>query len=147
MADKPHHHPERARQAVAGSSAQAAGAAVSRQVAATSSEQRYRQSFERNPVGLYRTTLQGKVLDCNEACARILGYARREDLLHHTAIEHYLDPADRARSLDLLRRDHVIKNLEVLLRRKDGRTVWVLENAVLLEEESDQGPIIEGTLI
>src|SRR5579864_5607968 len=132
---------------MAASGAEAAGTAVGRKaVAPTSSESPYRRSFERNPVGLYRTNLQGKILDCNEACARIFGYPRREELLAHSAPEHYLDPADRARSLEILRRDHVLRNLEVLLRTKDGRTVWVLENAVLLEDEG-QGAVIEGTLI
>ncbi|HEV2112643.1 MAG TPA: PAS domain S-box protein, partial [Terriglobales bacterium] len=146
MSEK-HQAGERARHSMAGPSTEAAAAAVSHQPVTASSETRYRRSFERNPVGLYRTNLQGKILDCNDACARIFGYARREELLAHSATEHYLDPADRTRSLDVLRRDHVLKNLEVLLRKRDGGTVWVLENAILLEEEVGQGAVIEGTLI
>ena len=38
------------------------------------SEQRYRLLFERNLAGVYRVTVDGRLLDCNDACARIFGY-------------------------------------------------------------------------
>ena len=44
------------------------------------SERRYRQAFEENLAGMYRTTLDGRLLECNVAFARILGRATPDDL-------------------------------------------------------------------
>src|SRR5206468_7936087 len=45
------------------------------------SEARYRMLFERNIAGVFRTTRDGRILDCNSAFAGALGYASREELL------------------------------------------------------------------
>ncbi|MDQ3280153.1 MAG: PAS domain S-box protein [Acidobacteriota bacterium] len=107
-----------------------------------SSEARYRLLFERNLAGVYRNAADGHVLDCNDACARILGYASREELLASSATDFYFDQAERDRVLQILREQRQISNLEQRMRRRDGSTVWVLENVSLLE-----GDILEGTLI
>ncbi len=57
-----------------------------------SSERRYRLLFERNLAGLFRTTLDGRILDCNSAFARILGYPSREDVLKVSALDLYAEP-------------------------------------------------------
>src|SRR5437588_602611 len=146
MTDKGHHPGKKSQHSTpASGGTTATGVAVGRQPDAAS--ERYSQIFERNPVGLYRTTLEGKILDCNDACARIFGYGNREALLAQTAAQLYVDLADRARALETLRREHVLRNLEVRFRTKDGQPIWVLENAILLEAEGRQPGIIEGTLI
>ncbi len=38
------------------------------------SEQRYRSLFERNLAGVFITTWDGRILDCNQAMAGILGF-------------------------------------------------------------------------
>jgi len=57
-----------------------------------SAEQRYRLLFERSLAGIIRTTLEGSILDCNQSCARILGYASREELMASPIADHYFDP-------------------------------------------------------
>src|SRR5437763_15500138 len=69
------------------------------------SEQRHRVLFERNLAGVYRTTIDGRILDCNEAMARILGFSSREELMQHSATELYQDPSYRAQYIEVLRRD------------------------------------------
>ena len=103
-------------------------------------EARYRVLFERNLAGVYRTTVDGKILDCNDACARIFGFASREDLLAATATDFYFEDLGRERVLQLLREQGSLSNLELRLRRRDGTTVWVLENVTLLDG------ILEGTM-
>ena len=39
------------------------------------SEERYRLLFQRNLAGVYRVSLAGQILDCNEACARMFGFS------------------------------------------------------------------------
>jgi diguanylate cyclase (GGDEF)-like protein/PAS domain S-box-containing protein len=111
-------------------------------------EARYRLLFERNLAGVYRTTVGGRVLDCNEACARMFGFDSREDLLDAQAPELYFDPGERLRTMELLREQHSLTNQEVRMRRRDGGEVWVLENVTLLDARTAEGEeVLEGTII
>jgi PAS domain-containing protein len=55
------------------------------------SEERYRSLFNDVPVGLYRTTPEGAILDANHALAQLLGYPDRESLLAITTFDTYVD--------------------------------------------------------
>jgi diguanylate cyclase (GGDEF)-like protein/PAS domain S-box-containing protein len=110
-------------------------------------EERYRLLFERNLAGVYRTTLDGSILDCNDALARILGYASGAELLSEQATSFYFDNDDRQRIIAQLREHGSLSNVEVRLRRGDGAMVWVLENATLLEGRGGEPDICEGTII
>ncbi len=111
------------------------------------SEARYRVLFERNLAGVYRTTLDGRILDCNEAFARIFGYASREETLAVKAHDLYSHVATREELIARLRERKIVTNAEACLQRKDGSLVWVLENASLLEGEDSASAVIEGTLV
>ncbi|MBP9825112.1 MAG: PAS domain S-box protein [Thermoanaerobaculia bacterium] len=112
------------------------------------SEKRYRALFDRSLAGVYRTTLDGRILECNEAFARIFGFASRAEALLGTASTLYPTPADRADFLSRLRSTGVMVNREFEGRRQDGGTVWLLENAHLFDGgDSLTSEVIEGTLL
>ncbi len=111
------------------------------------SEQRYRTLFERNLAGVYRTTPEGVILDCNESFARIFGYDSPEEVRQLTAWDLYFSRSERELGLEHLRREGALTNCEVRLRRRDGTAVWVLENATLLPCDNDHPVVIEGTAI
>ena len=110
------------------------------------SERRYRLLFERNLAGLYRTTVDGRILDCNSAFARILGYPSREDVLKVSALDLYSDPGDRESFLARLAQQRVLVNFEICLRRLDGSPVWVLANESLMDEPGGVS-VMDGSLI
>jgi two-component system, sensor histidine kinase and response regulator len=110
------------------------------------SEARYRQLFERNLAGVFRSTLDGRLLDCNEAFARIFGYTSREEVLVRTTSDFYFDPKDREIAIARLKQERLLTNCELRLRRQDGALVWALVNETLLGEEGESG-LIEGTII
>ncbi len=110
------------------------------------SERRYRLLFERNLAGLYRATLDGRILECNSAFARTLGYPSREEILQLNMHELYLDPDDREVTIATLLQQKFLVNYEIGLRRRDGSPVWVLVNESLLDDETG-GPVLEGSLI
>ena len=45
------------------------------------SEQKYRSIFENSPVGIFHTTISGKIIEVNSALARILRYDSPEDMV------------------------------------------------------------------
>jgi diguanylate cyclase (GGDEF)-like protein/PAS domain S-box-containing protein len=108
------------------------------------SEMRHRLLFERNLAGVYRNALDGRVLECNDALARMLGYDSKEELIGLNARDLYFRGADRDQFVEAIRREGGLRNLEVCLRRKDGRPVWLLESVHALGEE---GEVLEGTMI
>lgn len=110
------------------------------------SERRYRLLFERNLAGLYRSTLDGRILECNSALARTLGYPSREEILELNMHELHLDPEDREVTLAALLQQKFLVNYEIGLRRRDGSPVWVLVNESLLEDDAGR-PVLEGSLI
>ena len=67
------------------------------QEAMRESEERYRLLFERNLAGVYRMTLVGRILECNDALARIFGYASREELVDRDMAVLYPDSDGSAR--------------------------------------------------
>ena len=111
------------------------------------SEQRYRLLFERNLAAVYRTTLDGTVLDCNESFVRLLGYDSREEVMACCASEFYFDVADREGFIEKLRRQGTLTNFEFRMRRRDGSSVWILENVSLIEEEEGVPAYTQGTSI
>jgi PAS domain S-box-containing protein len=110
------------------------------------SEERYRLLFELNLAGVFRATLGGRLLDSNKACARIMGYASREELLRVPMVDLFADPADGPAALARLLQDKALINYDAVLKRKDGSLVWILENVSLAEDESG-GTFMLGSFI
>lgn len=90
------------------------------------SEERYRVLFDEVPVGLYRTTPGGQILDANPALVEMLGYPDRQTLLRINAANVFAVPADRRKEMDLLdRAGGKLEYAELKLRRFDGEVIWV----------------------
>jgi PAS domain S-box-containing protein len=111
------------------------------------SEQRYRLLFERNMAAVYRVTVDGRLLDCNDACARIFGYASASEMLEHRVPDYYPDPGAREEFLGRLKEHGTLTNFEHCLQRKDGSPLWVLENATLIMSGEGETAQIEGSMI
>jgi two-component system cell cycle sensor histidine kinase/response regulator CckA len=111
------------------------------------SYERYRRFFESSGVGFYRTTLDGQVLDCNSAFVRIMGYGSREELLACNAVEFYFSPSERHDFLEQCRSLGALTNFASRLRRKDGSSVWVLENVEPVPGPDGTPAMIDGTLV
>lgn len=112
------------------------------------SEERYRTLFARNLAGVYRTTVEGLVIECNDALARMLGYESPEEITRGPLVDyHYPNPEERASFVERLLRDGRVTAHEARLRHKNGTSVWVLESASLSRTAENPDGIIEGTMI
>jgi len=101
-----------------------AGKRGSRKTAAKPSRRREMEFVNRLPVGIYRTTAQGRIVEANQALAEMLGYEKAGDLKDVNAADLYADPAVRSGHLRAADRSD-IHTTEFELKRRDGRTVWV----------------------
>ena len=96
-------------------------------------------------VAVFRQTPEGRLLDCNDECARILGYASREELLAAGAFE-YQNASDLITIASALRDLSTLSNVEVALRKKDGSIAWVLQNLKLVSADEASKISIEGAM-
>jgi PAS domain S-box-containing protein len=111
------------------------------------SEERFRNLFESVLEGVYQSTPDGRIVAANPMLLRMLGLKSGADLTDvHIARDLYVDPNIRARLLDQLERDGSFQNVEYELRRRDGQTITVLENARVVRDESGAVLYYEGTL-
>ncbi|MFW6193594.1 MAG: EAL domain-containing protein [Gemmatimonadota bacterium] len=111
------------------------------------SERRFRELFEHNVAGAFRSIPDGEILDCNQAFAEIFGYDGPEELEGRDAAELYDAPADRETFQRRLREEGRLVNEELRLERRDGSVVWVLENSTLTEDPETGEVVNQGTLV
>ena len=111
------------------------GRTIERQMGALAeSEEKYRAIFDHSPVGIFRTTQDGRLVDGNPALARMFGYDTREDYarIGEFRVEAvYADPALRQEFLRRVAESRGPVSLEVEFVRKDGsRFEGVLTSSV-----------------
>ncbi len=89
-----------------------------------SSERSLKDFVELSPIGICRSTPEGKILSGNRALATLLGYSGTEDLYAlNLASDIYFDRADRA--IALARFGKGEREFECRWKKKDGSPVWV----------------------
>ena len=112
------------------------------------SAERYRLLFERNLAGVFRATLfSRRILDCNDAYARILGYDSRQEVLAGGKAHEFYNPADLDTARANLLEKKGLTNSEICLRRRDQSLVWAVSTVSLIDGGDEHDPLFEGTLI
>jgi PAS domain S-box-containing protein len=111
------------------------------------SERRYRALFERNLAGVLQTVGDGRIVHCNEACARILGCASHQEALNHQVWDFWANPLDKLAFAERLQHEKSVSNSECRLQRKDGTMIWVLISAHLNGCETTDAAAIQATII
>ena len=112
----------------------------------TAGAQRYRDLFERVPVGMYRTTPEGRFLDVNAAFVEMFGLDSPEELANISASTLYADPGDRAVFRDTVDGAGVARRVEFRARRPDGSLFWVRDSALLVRDSVGTPLYYEGIL-
>jgi diguanylate cyclase (GGDEF)-like protein/PAS domain S-box-containing protein len=100
-----------------------------RRQAVEDAEVRFRKLFDGVPVGLYRAKPDGEILDANPALVRMFGYPDRQSLIRVNARDLYADPEDRLRWQERLKKEGLVRDFEVRLRRFDGTVIWGRDTA------------------
>jgi PAS domain S-box-containing protein len=110
------------------------------------SEARYRSLFDRIPVGMYRTTPAGQIVDANPSLVQMLGYPDKESLLALNVVDLYIDPENRQQEQALLEQEEVVRGVELQLRRRDGAIIRVRDNVRAIRDADGQVIYYEGSL-
>jgi len=111
------------------------------------SEEKYRRFFEEDVAANYIATPGGRLLACNPAFLAMFGFNSAEEARTCPVASLYPRPEARQAFLDLLTQRRQLRYKELELRRTDGRTIYVIENATGTFDERGELTEIRGHLI
>lgn len=107
-------------------------------------EEKYSDLFNTMPNGYYRSTHDGYFVDANPAFIQMLGYESLEELKSiYIPKDFFVQTSERE---DILTSNPgFISNVETYrLKRKDGKIIWVEDNARYIKDESGNVIFNEG---
>ena len=109
------------------------------------SEARYRSLIQGAAYGIYRTRVDGTILDANPALAQMLGYGSVDDLMTCNMSEIYANPAERA-ALIAHYRAHGSETIstDVQWRTRDQGVIMVRLTARGVTSEEGAPSVFEG---
>jgi PAS domain S-box-containing protein len=112
-------------------------------------ERKYRGFFENAVEGVYQSTVEGRYLDANPSLAKLYGYATPREMMKaigNIARDVYVQPDMRRRFQGMIERDGEVRDLEYQVRRRDGKVLWISENARVVRSRMGRILFYEGTI-
>lgn len=94
------------------------------------SESKYRTLVDNAMVGVYRTNMNGEVVFANQALVDMVGYDSIDDVNEVGLINLYVEPDQRKRLLDDVKKFKKIDKQEVVFRKKSLEQITVLLSMV-----------------
>lgn len=114
-------------------------------------EQGYRELYENVTEGVYRSSLDGRLISANPALVRLNGYESESEMLaavSDIATEWYVDPGRRAAYQALMHTQGRVENfVSEIYRHRTRERIWISENARVVTDPATGGPLYyEGTV-
>jgi two-component system, cell cycle sensor histidine kinase and response regulator CckA len=119
------------------------------QEALQQAEEKYRNIFENAVEGIYQTTPDGKYISANPALARMMGFdspAELMDGITDIRMQEYVNPGARDEFAKAMKENGFVHKFEFEAYRKDGKKIWVSENARAVLTEQGNIHHFEGTM-
>ena len=113
------------------------------------SEKKYRDLFERVPIGLYQITLDGKIISANQGCLDLsrCPASEREAWFKQDTTKFYVHPEDSVRLREMILKQGYVNNFEAQFLRMDGSIAWLSNTAKFVRGENGSPNVIAGSLI
>ncbi|MDK2956216.1 MAG: hypothetical protein PWQ57_1712 [Desulfovibrionales bacterium] len=113
------------------------------------SERSLRGALERAPIGAFLATSGGAWRSINNVFARMLGFETPEELMVSwpNVSDVYMDPSHRDEVLNIYRGRGEVRGLQVMLRRKDGRPLWVALYGRMVDDLFGSDQLLDGFAI
>ncbi len=102
--------------------------------------------FEGIPVGLYRSTPEGKRLEANHALLKMTRCPNRKAFLKGNIVDDYVNPKDRKKWQAQMELKGVVRGFEVQCRRQDGTVFWIRDSARIVRDSEGQVLYYEGAV-
>ncbi len=112
-------------------------------------EKKYRNIFDNAIEGIFQTTPNGYYLNANQALAKMYGYDTPTQLkasLNNLHFSLYVKAKRRQEFVNYLDNNDVITNFESQVYRRDGKIIWISENARAVRDTNGNLLYYEGTV-
>lgn len=109
-------------------------------------EKRYKTLFDTVPVGLFRCTPTGAILDANPALAAILGIRDRRQLLEANFADLHPTPGEFKEWREKVEREGAVASVESRVMTRNGAIRWVEIHARVLRDPVDRQIQYEGSV-
>ena len=105
----------------------------------------YKEMFEYAPIGIIRTTIDGKILEINPAMVQMLGYGPNETaIVGHIVQDFYAEPEKRRQLMaDALHHGQLV-SYENQFRRKDKTTITCMLQIRVVKDKSGKACVLES---
>ncbi len=101
------------------------------------SKQHYRDLLDSVPVGVYESSLSGKILHANRQIVRILGYPSESSLLETSLKKIYYNYDSMITQVMLtLQRTKRIENIDLRMQCYDGMLIWASVTLEMIHDET-----------
>jgi len=110
-------------------------------------EERYRALFDGAVEGVFETSPDGGFRRANPAMARMLGFASPAELLAlspEACRAVYVSASRRAEFMTAIATADVVAEFESEVRRRDGTTIWISENARAVRNDAGRLVTVQG---
>jgi PAS domain S-box-containing protein len=110
-------------------------------------EIKFRNLFENAILGIYRTTFDGQIIDCNPALMKMLGYNSFEELAKkNIELNGYAPGYSRSDFMKKIETKGEIRGYESSWLKKDGTPIFIRENAKAIRDKEGNFLFYEGTI-
>jgi len=112
-------------------------------------EEKYRAIFNHSVSGIFQSSLDGHLLEANQAMASILGYDSPSQLMSevfNVEEQFYVDPNVRGLHLSELEKHGKVSGFEIEYYRKDQTVGWMSVSSRLVSDAEGLPLYIEGVL-
>ncbi len=103
---------------------------------------RYSDFLDSFPVGLYRTTLEGKFIFANKAFASIFGFNAAADLTGYLEVNLYHVRQDRGALIKAVLDKGYVEELSLPFKKNDGTPIWCAVTARARAVFDDDGIVV-----
>lgn len=110
------------------------------------SEEKNRFLLDQLPLGIYRTTREGKILYANQVLANIIEYSSVDELLKASAQDFYIDREMRSKQLKKWEKRKSIVSNVFQFKTKKGRVIWVRDTGRVSLNDKNEIEYIDGII-
>ena len=110
------------------------------------SEEKYRAFFDTSLDCVFITSMDGRLIDLNDALVDLFGYENREGLFQINAVDIYANPEERAEYVALIVEKGGTREYPIRMRKKDGTLISTLVTSIARRDGIGRVIGFQGTI-
>lgn len=112
------------------------------------SEEKFRTILDNVDIGIYRNTLKdgGTFLEANPAMLKIFGFDSKDEFMKLKTADLYLSKDERKPVVKQLQNEGAVNDVELRLKKKDGKIIWVSLTARVHRDEKGNIDWVDGAM-